>query len=157
VIDSDVRELFVKTTATPQAPATIAFTQDSPVATGDLANAAEGAALILDFTFNFNVLQGPQTRDFRSRVEISSSAADAGLFRIQFGPAALAIDPTASSDPLKKISLPFQMTHGSGRTWRVVVTPQAGSNSKQLSFKAIVESIADGIKGESKALTISVK
>ena len=156
VIDSAERKLFVGSTASPPKPATITFTQDSPIASGDLANSTEGTPLTLDFTFNFNVLQGPQTRDFRSRVEISSSAADAGLFKIQFGPAALAID-AAASNATKKVSLPFQMTHGSKRTWRVVITPQAGASHKQLVLKAVVESIADGIKEEIGVPTISVK
>ena len=156
VIDSDVRELFVRTTGEPPRPATVTFTQESPVITGDLTNAAVGTALRLEFTFNFNVLQGPQTRNFRSRIEISSAAAEVTLFRIQFGPTtAFAIDTGASTDQRKE-SLAYPVTHGASTMWRVVITPLAGSLNKAIVFKATVESVADGIKCESDNLTISV-
>lgn len=157
VRNSDVRELSVGTAATPVPPASVTYTPSSPVVAGSTANAGETDQIAFAYTFNFNVNQGAQTRDFRCRVEISSPSTEAPLFDFEFASSGINIDiDPAISTPVKRISNVFQMQHGTGRTWQITVTPLSGSKQKTLKFKAIVESVTDGIKAESSVQTISV-
>lgn len=157
VRNSDVRELVVGDTATPTPPASVTYTLNSPQVAGSPTDARTNVPIAYGFTFNFNVNQGAQTRDFRCRVEISSLNTEANLFDFEFSSTdnTWSIDPVTSTE-IKKVSTVFQMTNGTSRSWQITVTPSTGALLKILKFKAIVESVTDGIKAESSELSINV-
>jgi hypothetical protein len=114
------------------------------------------APMTLAFEFSFSALQGPSSRNFRFRLDITAPANPDPLFFIEFAPADAAID-SAASTPVKKTSQSLPMTDGSKRTVTVSVTPLAGSKNTSLTFTATVESATDGIKAQSPSFTVAVK
>jgi hypothetical protein len=150
------RQLFVAKSATTQTPGIVAFSTGTPIISGDLSNATEKIPITLAFEFNFSALQGPSSRNFRFRLDITAPTNPDSLFFIQFAPAEAAIDGSVST-PTKKVSQQFSMTDGSKRTVTVSVTPLTGSKNNSLSFTATVESATDGITATSQAFTMAVK
>src|SRR5512139_4095666 len=112
---------------------------------------------MLTFRCNFNVLEGPTSRDFRFHIEASAPADPWALFGVRFEPTAeVGIDDSISG-PAVKSSKIFSMTDGSTRTLRVKLTPKAGSKDHRLDFTARVESVSDGIKTEITDLSMIIK
>jgi len=150
------RQLVVAKSATTQTPGVLAFSTGTPIISSDISNATVMMPITLAFEFNFSALQGPSTRNFRFRLDITAPANPDPLFFIEFAPAEAAIDGSAST-ATKKMSQQLPMTDGSKRTVTVSVTPLAGSKNSSLTFTATVESATDGIKAQSQAFTIAVK
>jgi hypothetical protein len=150
------RQLLVAKSAATQTPGIVAFSTGTPTISGDLSNATVMTPITLAFGFNFSALQGPSTRSFRFRLDITAPANPDPLFFIEFAPAEAAIDASAST-AIKKMSQQLPMTDGSKRTVTVSVTPLNGSKNTSLAFTATVESATDGIKAQSQAFTIAVK
>lgn len=154
------RLLRVAETATGQTPGVVTFMPGSPVVSGDLANATEMTPVTLGFEFSFGALQGPTSRNFRFRQDISAPGNPDSFFFIEFAPADAAIDNAASFPTVpavRKTSQQFAMTDGSMRPVTVIVTPLTGSLNQNLTFTATVESATDAVIAQSQSFTISVK
>jgi hypothetical protein len=154
--DSASRQLSVAKSATTQTPGIVAFSTGTPTISSDISNATVMMPITMAFEFNFSALQGPSTRNFTFRLDITAPAHPAPLFFIQFAPAEAAIDPAASTE-IKKVSQQLPMTDGSKRTVTVSVTPLNGSKNSSLTFTATVASVTDNIQAQSQAFTIAVK
>jgi len=150
------RQLTVRNAAVAQTPGMVTYSANSPIISGNLADATEMTPLGLDFTFNFSKGTGPTTRQFRFRLDIQAPSNPDPLFLIEFTPADVAVDNAASTAVIKT-SKSFTMTDGDIRTVSVVVTPGPGSKNNDLTFTATVESATDGVKAQSSSFTISVK
>jgi hypothetical protein len=140
----------------PQTPGIVAFTATSPVVSQDLSNTSELTPITLEYKFTFTAGQGPATRDFRFRLDISAPANPDALFAFMFSPSAADIDPGASS-ATKKVSKPIPMVDGSMATATVTIMPMTGSKGNDLKFIATVESATDGVTASIPTITITVK
>ena len=149
------RTLTVATAATNQTPGVVTFSPGSPVVSGSLANATELVTLTLGFEFSFSALQGPSSRNFRFRIDVSSPANPDPLFFTEFAPADAAID-NAASTAKRKNSQAFAMTDGAKRSVTASITPLTGSKGQSMTFTASVESATDGVVVQSQAFTITV-
>ena len=150
------RQLFVGKSATTQTPGIVAFSTGTPTISSDLGNATVMMPITLAFEFNFSALQGPSTRNFTFRLDITAPAHPDPLFFIEFAPAEAAIDASASTE-IKKVSKQLPMTDASKRTVTVSVTPLNGSKGSNLTFTATVQSATDNITAQSQSFTIAVK
>ena len=147
------RTLTVASAATNQTPGVVTYTPTSPVISASLANASELETLTLEFQFSFGALQGPASRNFRFRLDVSAPAAPDPLFFVEFAPADVALD-TAASTPTQKTTQSFAMTDGARRSVTASISPLAGSNGKSMTFTARVESATDGVAVQSPPFTI---
>ena len=152
---SAARLLTVRTAGTPQTPGAITSATGSPVVSGDLGNAGEFETFTLDFTFSFAALNGPASRQFRFRIDVSAPANPDPTFLIEYAPADAALD-TAASTATRKLSQPFTMNDGASRSVTASITPLTGANGQSLTFTARVESLTDNIQTQPQTFTMTV-
>ncbi len=155
VRDTASRQLSVHNAAVQQTPGIVSFAAGAPILSGDLANAAELEPVTLTYQFAFSAGQGPSSRNFRFRLDISAPANPDSRFFFEFAPAAAVIDGSAST-AVRKASLAMPMNDGDSRTVTATITPLPGSANSALTFTATIESATDGVIATIPSATISV-